>query len=86
MKRGDKIYFARILPKVEIYEVYDLKLRTVEETWFSATDKKTGQAFLFHNKDIGNIVFFNREEALEKVKNAERDKKEINEESYYEKF
>ena len=86
MKRGDIIYFARILPKVGIYEVYDLKIRTVAETWFSATDKRTKQAFLFNNKDIGSRVFYDREEALEKVQDAEKNKKEIVGETYYEEF
>lgn len=86
MKKGNMIYFARILPRVGIYEVYDLKIRMVAETWFSATDKRTKQTFLFSNKDVGNKVFQNREEALEKVKIAEKNKKEIVEETYYEEF
>ena len=86
MKKKDVIYFARILPRVGIYEVYDLTVRMVAETWFSATDKRTKQTFLFNDKDIGKRVFYKREEALDLVKAAEKNKKEINEESYYEEF
>lgn len=86
MKKKDVVYFARILPRVGIYDVCDLKVRMVAETWFSATDNKSKQAFLFNNKNIGKTVFYNRDEALEVVKAAEKNKKEINEESYYEEF
>lgn len=86
MKKKDVIYFARILPRVGIYEVYDLTVRMVAETWFSATDKRTKQTFLFNDKDIGKRVFYKREEALGLVKAAEKNKKEINEESYYGEF
>ena len=86
MKKKDVIYFSRILPRVGIYEVYDLTVRMVAETWFSATDKRTKQTFLFNDKDIGKRVFYKREEALDLVKAAEKNKKEINEESYYEEF
>lgn len=86
MKKGDIIYFTRILPRAGIYDVYDLKVRMVADTWFSATDNRTKQAFLFHNKDIGEIIFFDRGEALNAVKAAEKNKKEISSETYYEEF
>lgn len=86
MNKGDKIYFARILPRVGIYDVCDLKVRMVAETWFSAIDNRSKQVFPFNNKDVGNKVFQNREEALEKVKIAEKNKKEVGEETYYEEF
>lgn len=86
MNKGDKIYFARILPRVGIYDVCDLKVRMVAETWFSAIDNRSKQTFLFNNKDIGKIVFYKREEALEVVKAAEKNKKEIVGETYYEEF
>lgn len=86
MKKGDIIYFTRILPRAGTYDVYDLKVRMVADTWFSATDNRTKQAFLFHNKDIGKIIFFDRGEALNTVKAAEKNKKEISSETYYEEF
>jgi hypothetical protein len=86
MNKGDKIYFARILPRVGIYDVCDLKVRMVAETWFSAIDNRTKQTFLFSNKEIGKKVFHDRNEALEKVKIAEKNKKEISVETYYEEF
>ena len=86
MKKGDIVYFARILPRVGIYEVYDLKIRMVAETWFSATDNHIKQTFLFNNKDIEKTIFYDRKEALKTVKAAEKNKKEISTETYYEEF
>lgn len=86
MNKGDRIYYARILAPVGMYEVYDLVVRSVGDTWFSATDSKTKQAFLFDNKDIGNTIFTDRNEALKKVKEAEKNKKKISEETYYEEY
>ena len=86
MKKGDKVYFARILPRVGMYEVYDLKIRMVAETWFSAIDNRSKHTFLFSNKDIDKIIFFDRKDALNKVKIAEKNKKEISMETYYEEY
>ena len=86
MKKGDIVYFARILPRVGIYDVYDLKVRMVAETWFSATDNRSKQTFLFNNKDIEKRVFFDRKEAVKAVKIAEKNKREISTETYYEEF
>lgn len=86
MNNGDRVYYARILEPVGIYEVCDLKVRSVGDTWFSATDSKTKQAFMFNNKDIGNTIFTDRNEALKKVKEAEKNKKKVSEEVYYEEY
>lgn len=86
MQKGEKIYYARIHSSVGLYEVYDLKIRMVEENWFSATDKRTQKAFIFSNKDIGKTVFFDRGEALQLVLKAEEGKKTINNEKYYEEY
>ena len=86
MTKGDKVYYARIIPNVGIYEVYDLKVRMVDADWFSATEKRTHKAFIFSNKDINNKVFMKREDALKIVKEAEKHKKIISDERYYEEY
>lgn len=86
MNKGDKIYYARIIPNVGIYEVCDLKVRTVEVDWFSATEKRTHKAFIFSNCDINKTIFTNREEALQLVLEAEKHKHPINNEKYYEEY
>ena len=86
MNKGDKIYYARIIQNVGIYEVIDLKVRMISDDWFSATEKRTHKAFIFSNKDIGVIVFTNREQTLELVLEAEKNKKPISNEKYYEEY
>lgn len=87
LKKKDIIYFTRIIPSHGIFDIYELIVRTVENGWFVGTDKKDKHAFLFNNADIGEIVFFDRKLALEKTKEAEKNKKiTINEETYYEEY
>ena len=77
-EKGTIVYYAQILPTGDVYEVLTLKLRTVdkEARWFVGTDVKTKAAFLFNECDIGIAVFIDRKEALEKVKNAKKNRKE----------
>lgn len=87
MKKGDKLYYARILESVGMFEVIDLKIRTVEDTWFVGVDNRTKQSFLFGTKCLNNSVFLQRDEALQKVKNAEKHcKRRFSDEKYYEEY
>lgn len=78
------VYYARIIETVGIYEVLELRLRTIEETYFVGTEKKTKHAYLFGVNSINKTVFFDRKQALNLVKEAEKNKKEISKEVYYE--
>ena len=71
---GDTLYYARIMPRLGIFDVYDLKVRTVEDTYFVAIDKRDKKSYLFSYKDVDKTVFANREDALSKVKEAEKHK------------
>ena len=84
MKKKDILYYARIVPKTGIYEVCELSIRTIEETYFVGIDKRDKHAYLFLYSDINNTVFKNRKEALKKVKDAEKNKIKTNYEIYYE--
>lgn len=84
LKKKDIIYYTRIIPTSGIYDLLELKIRTVEKDWFVGIEKRDKQAFLFYNDDINNIIFLDRNEALNKVKEAEANKKEIIKEEYYE--
>lgn len=70
-KIKEKLYYARVHPTTTTYQVCDVVVRTVEDTWFVAVDKKDKQAHLFNNKNIGHTVFRKREDALRVVKEAE---------------
>ena len=71
LKRKDIVYYARIIPASYIYDVLELKIRTVENNWFVGIEKRDKQAFLFHDTDIDKIIFIDRNKALKVVKNAE---------------
>ena len=83
---GDTLYFARIIPTVGIYNVLDLKVRTVENDYFACIDKRDKNAFLFSYKDIDKTVFQYRKDALLKVKEAEENKPKLQSETYYEEY
>lgn len=69
----DVLYYARALPDVGVYDVCELKVRAVYDTWFSAIDKDTKRAYLFNYSDIGKVVFRDRLSALNVVIDAEID-------------
>ena len=83
---GDTLYYARIMPKLDVYDVYELKVRTVEDTYFSTIDKRDKKSYLFSYNDIGKTVFLNRQEALNKTKEAEKNKPKVSTETYYEEY
>ena len=71
IKVGQIMYWARVLPKIDIYDLYELKVRTVYDTYFVAVDKKSEQSYLFSYDAIDKVVFFDRSVALEIVKEKE---------------
>ena len=86
IKPKDIIYYARIMPKLGIFDVYDLKVRTVEDTYFTGIDKRDKKTYLFYYKDVGKTVFTNREDAVNKAKEAEKNKPKVSTETYYEEY
>lgn len=87
LNKNDIVFYARILPNSGIYDVLELKIRTIESNWFVGIEKRDKQAFLFADTAIDKMVFADRGKALEIVKAAESNKKEIvNDEIYYEEY
>ena len=86
IRKNDIIYYARIMPKLGIFDVYDLKVRTIADTYFVAIDKRDKKSYLFNYNDIGKTVFLNRQEALNKTKEAEKNKPKVSTEIYYEEY
>lgn len=79
--KGQKVYYARVFESVGMFEVIDLKIRAVEDTWFVGTEQRTKQAFLFGMNAIDKTVFLDRQQALdlvldvqEKYKKTHKDK------------
>lgn len=84
VRKKDKLYYAQILKRVGIYNVLECTVRSIYDTYFVCVEKRNKHAYLFNYTDIGNTVFFNRQDALEKVNLAEKDKIEVSDETYYE--
>lgn len=84
IRKNDTVYYARILERTGIYDVCELSIRTVERQYFVGTDKRDKHAYLFMNAELGKSVFYDRDDALSVVKEAEKNKRVISDETYYE--
>ena len=85
---GDIVYYARIMPTLGIYDVCELKIRTVAGTYFVGTDKRDKRAYLFSYNAVGNCIFSNRKNVVEKAIAivAEENAPKISKETYYEEY
>lgn len=86
INKGDILYYSRINPKAGIYDLCELKIRTVTDTYFVGVNKRDKQAHIFGYNALNSIVFENRAEALNKVKQAQKNNKETPQETYYEEY
>ena len=86
IKKSDVIYYARVMPTVGLYEIVELKVRTVTGDYIVGIDKNTKHAFMFYFDDINRTIFFDRNEALKVVKAAEKNGKKVSDEKYYEEY
>ena len=86
LQKHDILYYARIFKKLDVYDVVELSVRTVRDTWFVGVEKRTEHAYTFSTDLIGKTVFQNREDALEVVKEAEKHRIKVNNERYYEEY
>lgn len=86
LKQKDIIYYSRIIPSASLYDVCELKVRTIEDNWLVAVDKRDKHAYLFYDNDLNKTIFIDRKDALNRVKEAEKNKKEITTETYYEEY
>ena len=85
-KIGDIVYYARIIPTLGIYDVCELKIRTVTDTYFVGTDKRDKRAYLFSYNAVGKCIFSNRKDAVEKVIMAEESSPKVSKETFYEEY
>ncbi len=86
LKKGQTVYYARIIPTVGMYEILELKLRTVTDEYFVGTEKREKHAYLFGYSTLDKCIFKDWKDALKVVKEAEKNKKEVSKEVYYEEF
>ena len=86
LNKKDIVYYARIVPNSGIYDLYELSIRTVEDTYFVGVDKKDKRAYLFGYNAIDDYIFTSRKDAINRLKDAEKNKKQISNETYYEEY
>lgn len=67
VKKGDILYWARIVKSTSVCEVVELKIRSVYDSWFVGCEDKTRQSFIFKYDDLEKVIFKNRGDALQKV-------------------
>ena len=69
IQKDDTIYFSHVLPKLNVYEVLEMKIRTVGVNWFVASSTKNrNNVYAFTDDDINQIVFSTYQEAYEHMK------------------
>ena len=71
LNKGDLIYYTKIFSKRGIYELYELRIRTLTDKYFVGTDERTKQAHLFGLDSVGKCIFTDREEALSLIREFE---------------
>ena len=85
-KIGDIVYYARIMPTLGIYDVCELKIRTVADTYFVGTDKRDKRAYLFSYNEVEECIFLHRKDAVGKAIVAEENSPKVSKETYYEEY
>ena len=69
IQKDDIIYFSHVLPKLNVCEVLEMKIRTVGVNWFVASSTKNrNNVYAFTDDDINQIVFSTYQEAYEHMK------------------
>lgn len=94
LKIGDTLYYAQIMISLGLYEVIELKVRTIAEledgsdSYFCGIDVKDERAYVFNFEDLENIVFRDRDKCLFLVNQTEYEHKDdiISTETYYEDY
>lgn len=86
LNKGKIVYFARIVPQTNIYEVCELTIRTIADDYFVGVDNRDKHAHLLTYDTLNKVVFINRNTALKIVHEAEKDREERCSETYYEEY
>mgnify|MGYP004654225005 FL=1 len=58
VKIKDKLYYARVHHNTGTYDVCDLIVQSIRDTYFATTDKRDKHRYLFSYNDINKLIFF----------------------------
>lgn len=73
---GQIVFYTRILPTAGIYDLLEIKLRTVEDTYIVGCDEKDHTAYLVSEIEAETCIFMSRKDALNKIKEEKKKGKE----------
>lgn len=70
LHKNDILYYARIMPTLGLYDVYELKIRTINEEnrWFCGMEKRTKIAYLFSYDNIIEKKLLKQLNKLKRIK------------------
>lgn len=74
VQKDDIVYFAHILPNLNVSEVLELQIRTVGVGWFVGASTTTNGVYAFKDSDVGKIIFTQQSEATKVVANTRKEK------------
>ena len=86
IQKNKIIYYARINPRVGIYDLCELKIRTVKDTYFVGTEKRDKHAYLLSYNSLNKYVFTDRKACLLVLNEAEKEAVKIEGEIDYEEY
>ena len=75
--KGDKLLFARVLPKVGDYELLDLLIISVYDDYCTGTDTKTRQSYCFGKDYAKEVLFKDRKLAIQYLNDKKEENKNI---------
>lgn len=64
LKKGDIVFYSRVLPKNNYYKVMDLRIVSIYNNYCTGTDLKTKQTYVFDRKLAEEALFYNKKDAL----------------------
>lgn len=77
-ERGDKLYYARIMPRFGYYEIHNVIMVHKYDDHCSVTENKSKQSFLFFVKDDGICnLFIDRDKALQYLKEEKKNNQNV---------
>lgn len=72
LNKGDILFYIRFMPSVDISEICEVKIRTIENNYFVGIGNTDKRAFLFGYDELNKTIFLNRKEALDKLRKLEK--------------
>ena len=77
IQKGDSLYFARMLPSFNYYEIHNVVLVTKQSDYCTVCETKTKQSFIFNLKNMYEQLYVDKDEALEYLKGMKKKNKGV---------